>query len=82
MSFTTRPELSGTFGMVTSTHWLATAAGMKMLEAGGSDLLRRFFPGVPLTRDLAENEALLLRLLPRWILAQQVKPWEMENQKV
>lgn len=36
MSFTTRPELSGTFGMVTSTHWLATAAGMKMLEAGGS----------------------------------------------
>jgi len=36
MSFTTRPELAGTFGMVTSTHWLATAAGMKMLEAGGS----------------------------------------------
>lgn len=36
MSFTTRPELAGTFGMVTSTHWLATAAGMKMLEAGGT----------------------------------------------
>ncbi|WP_420395620.1 gamma-glutamyltransferase family protein [Nioella sp.] len=36
MTFTTRPEISGTFGMVTSTHWLATAAGMKMLEAGGS----------------------------------------------
>lgn len=36
MTFTTRPELAGTFGMVTSTHWLATAAGMKMLEAGGS----------------------------------------------
>ncbi len=36
MTFTTRPELTGTFGMVTSTHWLASAAGMKMLEAGGT----------------------------------------------
>jgi hypothetical protein len=26
--FTTRPELAGTFGMVASTHWLASAAGM------------------------------------------------------
>jgi gamma-glutamyltranspeptidase/glutathione hydrolase len=34
--FTTRPELSGTFGMVASTHWLATAAGMAVLEAGGN----------------------------------------------
>ena len=34
--FTTRPELSGTFGMVASTHWLATAAGMATLEAGGN----------------------------------------------
>lgn len=36
MTFTTRPELSGTFGMVASTHWLASAVGMKLLEAGGS----------------------------------------------
>jgi gamma-glutamyltranspeptidase/glutathione hydrolase len=36
MSFTTRPELQGTFGMVTSTHWLASAEGMKILEAGGN----------------------------------------------
>lgn len=36
MTFTTRPDLTGTFGMVASTHWLATAAGMKMLEAGGT----------------------------------------------
>src|SRR5215203_3757338 len=36
MSFTTRPELRGTFGMVTSTHWLASAAGMATLEAGGN----------------------------------------------
>jgi len=35
-SFTTRPELHGTFGMVASTHWLASAAGMRLLEAGGN----------------------------------------------
>ncbi len=34
--FTTRPEIKGTFGVVTSTHWLATAAGMAMLEKGGN----------------------------------------------
>ena len=34
--FTTRPEILGRFGVVTSTHWIATAAGMKMLEAGGN----------------------------------------------
>jgi gamma-glutamyltranspeptidase/glutathione hydrolase len=34
--FSTRPEIVGTFGVVTSTHWLATAAGMSMLENGGN----------------------------------------------
>jgi len=34
--FTTRPELAGTFGMVASTHWLAPAAGMSVLEKGGN----------------------------------------------
>jgi gamma-glutamyltranspeptidase/glutathione hydrolase len=34
--FTTRPELAGTFGMVASTHWLASAAGMSVLERGGN----------------------------------------------
>src|SRR5262250_1849784 len=34
--FTTRPELAGTFGMVASTHWLASAAGMAILEQGGN----------------------------------------------
>src|SRR5689334_2271350 len=38
MSFSTRPELRGTFGMVASTHWLATAAGMAVLEQGGNAL--------------------------------------------
>src|ERR687897_736952 len=36
MSFTTRPELRGTFGMVASTHWLASHAGMSVLERGGN----------------------------------------------
>jgi gamma-glutamyltranspeptidase / glutathione hydrolase len=36
LSFTTRPELRGTFGMVASTHWLASATGMAMLERGGN----------------------------------------------
>ncbi len=34
--FTTRPELAGTFGMVSSTHWLASAVGMAVLEQGGN----------------------------------------------
>ena len=34
--FTTRPELAGSFGMVASTHWLASAAGMAVLEKGGN----------------------------------------------
>jgi gamma-glutamyltranspeptidase/glutathione hydrolase len=34
--FTTRPELAGTFGMVASTHWLASAAGQSVLEKGGN----------------------------------------------
>jgi gamma-glutamyltranspeptidase/glutathione hydrolase len=34
--FTTRPELAGTHGMVASTHWLASTAGMAMLEEGGN----------------------------------------------
>src|SRR6202030_444151 len=34
--FTTRPEIEGTFGVVTSTHWLATAVGMGVLERGGN----------------------------------------------
>src|SRR4029077_11369398 len=34
--FTTRPEIDGTFGVVTSTHWIATAVGMATLEKGGT----------------------------------------------
>ncbi len=32
----TRPELAGSFGMVASTHWLASATGMSVLERGGN----------------------------------------------
>ncbi|HEX4813257.1 MAG TPA: gamma-glutamyltransferase family protein [Nonomuraea sp.] len=34
--FTTRPELTGDFGMVAGTHWLASATGMSVLERGGN----------------------------------------------
>jgi gamma-glutamyltranspeptidase/glutathione hydrolase len=34
--FTTRPEINGTFGVVTSTHWIASAVGMGILERGGN----------------------------------------------
>lgn len=34
--FTTRPTLRGTFGMVSSTHWLASAAAQSVLERGGN----------------------------------------------
>ena len=42
MSFTppathpTRPDLRGTFGMVSSTHWLASASAQSVLERGGN----------------------------------------------
>lgn len=35
-SFTTRPTLRGSFGMVSSTHWLASQSAMRMLELGGN----------------------------------------------
>ncbi|HZT87437.1 MAG TPA: gamma-glutamyltransferase family protein [Stellaceae bacterium] len=34
--FTTRPEIRGTFGVVASTHWIASAVGMSILEKGGN----------------------------------------------
>jgi gamma-glutamyltranspeptidase/glutathione hydrolase len=35
-TFTTRPEIDGTFGVVASTHWIGTAVGMGVLERGGN----------------------------------------------
>lgn len=34
--FTTRPEIAGTFGVVATTHWLASAVGQAVLERGGN----------------------------------------------
>ncbi|MFI8214639.1 gamma-glutamyltransferase family protein [Streptomyces sp. NPDC085932] len=34
--FTSRPTLQGTFGMVSSTHWLASQTAMAVLEDGGN----------------------------------------------
>lgn len=36
MMFTTRPEIRGTFGVVASTHWLASTTAMGILERGGN----------------------------------------------
>jgi gamma-glutamyltranspeptidase/glutathione hydrolase len=36
LPFTTRPEIDGLFGVVASTHWIATAVGMSILEKGGN----------------------------------------------
>ncbi|TDK48696.1 gamma-glutamyltransferase family protein [Antarcticimicrobium luteum] len=35
-AFTTRPEITGTFGVATSTHWLASSVGFGLLEKGGN----------------------------------------------
>ena len=35
-AFTSRPTLTGTFGMSASTHWLATASAQAVLERGGN----------------------------------------------
>jgi len=40
--FTTRPEIVGNFGVVTSTHWIASAVGMSILEKNGSSLEKIF----------------------------------------
>ncbi|EHP42890.1 gamma-glutamyltransferase [Cupriavidus basilensis OR16] len=34
--FTTRPEIVGTFGVASSTHWLASQTAMSVLERGGN----------------------------------------------
>lgn len=34
--FTTRPEIAATFGVVASTHWIASQVGMAVLERGGN----------------------------------------------
>ncbi|MEQ5828563.1 gamma-glutamyltransferase family protein [Sulfitobacter sp. NFXS29] len=34
--FTTRPEIRGSFGVTTSTHWIASTVGFGILEKGGN----------------------------------------------
>ncbi|HWT34101.1 MAG TPA: gamma-glutamyltransferase, partial [Microbacterium sp.] len=35
-AFTTRPTLTGSFGMAASTHWIATGVAQGILERGGN----------------------------------------------
>src|SRR5207237_1325910 len=44
--FTTRPEIDGTFGVVTSPHWIATAVGMGTVERRGHALPGACVPGM------------------------------------
>jgi gamma-glutamyltranspeptidase/glutathione hydrolase len=34
--FLTRPQIEGTFGVVASTHWIASAVAMGILERDGN----------------------------------------------
>src|SRR5260370_2465507 len=36
LGFTTRPEIRGSFGVVATTHWLASSVAMGVLEKGGN----------------------------------------------
>src|SRR5207247_3989452 len=36
VDFISRPEIKGTFGVVSSTHWLATHSAMAVLDRGGN----------------------------------------------
>ena len=51
--FTTRPDLRGTFGMVASTHWLATAVGMRCSRPAATRSTRRSAAGVHAARRRA-----------------------------
>ena len=71
--FTTRPELAGTFGMVASTHWLASAAGMAVLEHGGNAFdAAAFPPGVAvLPPDVAAPAP---GAVPAWCVLAEAQP--------
>jgi len=46
--FTTRPEITGTFGAAASTHWLASQSAMRILELGGNAFDAAFTAGMVL----------------------------------
>src|SRR3977135_788293 len=46
--FTTRPEIRGTFGVVATTHWLASAVGMSVSDRGANAFAAAVAVGFPL----------------------------------
>ena len=71
VSFTTRPEIKGTFGVVASTHWLASAAGMAMLEKGGN----AFDAAVAAAKELAGIDP---DVTVRLVDYPRLRPWWQE----
>ena len=56
MSFTTRPVFMGRHGVVTAGHYLAAAAGSRMLERGGNAIDAGVAAGLALKRTRAAVE--------------------------
>ena len=61
--FSTRPELIGTFGMVTSSHWLATASGMAILEKGGNAFDAAIHVGDPGAKGAKADDKVVIEML-------------------
>jgi len=68
--FTTRPEIEGTFGVVTSTHWIANRVGMGILEKGGN----AFDAGVATAFTLQVSSRILNARAGRAIIVHDMKP--------
>ncbi len=56
-TFTTRPEIRGTFGAVASTHWIASAVGCGILDRDIIEKIIERDSGKPLAADVDIPEA-------------------------
>ena len=68
--FTTRPEITGTFGVASSTHWLASQTAMGVLDRGDRFEYRLTAKG----RDLYPVLLALLQWGDRWFSDERGPP--------